>query len=131
MSNPKRGDVVLYSQLGKVYNALVLGENETNDDRKGAKGESALHLAVILEDPKPLPMGQVPAVTILYDVVHFTHEFSDKYAETYGPESFAHRGAGEWMPSLGRSAVEVQEPSTDLAASSEKPKESKRWGKKP
>lgn len=133
---PNRGDVVLYSQNGRTYNALVLLANEANNQRTGEKGEPSLHLAVLLDDPKPLPLGQVPAVTVIYDVVHASHEFDAAYLNHYGSDAVSHRGLGEWTEGG------LKEKLSDLLTGTvpalygtpeptkpEPKKEAKRWGK--
>ena len=96
---PKRGDVVLYIQGEKTYNALVLQEAAANDARLGKAGEPSLHLAVVLDDlprAKPRPIGELPEPTTIHDVVHFSQQFNVDYQREYGPSFASHRGAGEW-----------------------------------
>jgi hypothetical protein len=76
-----RGDVVLCKMYGKEYKALVWGENVSNDAHRGTNGEPSLHLLMVTEPLKPLPLGQQPEPTIVYDVLH---------------ESFAGIKTAEW-----------------------------------
>lgn len=102
---PKRGDVVLYALSGKTYNAIVLAEATANDERTGKAGESALHLSVLLDDlprAKPRPLGELPEMVTIHDVVHASHEFSQGYWLKYGREAPSHRGAGEWSSPKGK-----------------------------
>jgi hypothetical protein len=123
VTNPKRGDVVFYSQSGKTYNALVLAAHSLNDSHLGKNGEPTLHLSVLFDDlPNTTRQpGSLPEPTTVHDVVHASHEFSQSYMESHGLRKFAEddvnrvaaeagirnrRGAGEW-----REAV-VEQPVT-------------------
>lgn len=123
---PQRGDVVLYSQNGKVYNAIVLMAHALNESHLGSKLEPQLHLAVLFDDPPgafappPAPKGTLrpgymPEMTAVYDVVHFSHEFSAEYMRSHGlrnlPKGSPHqavaeaeirnrRGAGTWREAI-------------------------------
>jgi hypothetical protein len=114
MFTPKRGDVVLYSQGGRTYNALVLAAHAVNDSHLGKNGEPQLHLAVLFDDvPGSRPqLGSIPEPTTVHDVVHASHEFNRDYMESHGlrktfeadPQKVTaeteirnRRGAGEWM----------------------------------
>lgn len=114
----KRGDVVILSLGGKEYNALVNAVNLFADSHAGANGEPTLHVSYVADDPidnntrkpKVMPIGYIPETTIVYDVVHESHEFSDDYKASHGlpitaPEHMTaaaraeivnRRGAGEW-----------------------------------
>lgn len=113
MSAPKRGDVVLYLQGGKTYNALVLAAHSLNDSHLGKNGEPTLHLSVLFDDlPNTTRQpGSLPEPTTVHDVVHASHEFSQQYMESHGLRKAAkddvnrvaaeaeirnRRGAGEW-----------------------------------
>lgn len=93
---PKRGDVVLYTQQGKTYNAIVLAIAAQVDTHVGADNEPALHLSVLFDDRKPLPLGEFPVPQTIYDVVHESHEFDADYQNFHGPDFHKNRGAGEW-----------------------------------
>lgn len=110
---PKRGDVVLYSQGGRTYNALVLAAHSLNDSHLGKNGEPTLHLSVLFDDLKGTTpqIGAIPEPSIVHDVVHFSHGFSTDYMQNHGLRKLApgdpqrvaaeaeirnRRGAGEW-----------------------------------
>lgn len=122
---PKRGDVVLYSQGGKVYNALVLVAHSLNDSHLGKKAEPTLHLAVLFDEPagKTPQLGSIPEVSVVHDVVHASHAFSQAYMETHGlrlvkdgdPNKVSaeagirnRRGAGEWSEAIVVPESELQ-----------------------
>jgi hypothetical protein len=113
MLAPKRGDVVLYSQGGKTYNALVLAAHALADSHLGKNGEPLLHLSVPFDDLPGVTRqpGSIPEPTTVHDVVHTSHEFSQQYMESHGLRKAAkddvnrvaaeaeirnRRGAGEW-----------------------------------
>jgi hypothetical protein len=113
----KRGDVVLYSQGGKTYFALVLAAHYLNDSHLGKRGEPQLHLSVLFDDPpkKEFPIGRIPEPTTVHDVVHASHQFSGDYMEKHGLKRFekdhpqrsaaeaeirSRRGAGEWREAI-------------------------------
>lgn len=102
LTGPQRGDVVLYSEGGKVYNAIVLLSHLQNDAHKGQGGEPTLHLAVLFDEVrgKTQPIGYIPQVTVVHDVVHASQVFSPRYRSDNGLLTAAQvaerRGAGEW-----------------------------------
>ncbi len=114
-----RGDVVLYSQGGKTYNAIVLATVNLNDSHLGDNDEPQLHLSVLFDEPidsntgkpKVKPAWNIPEPTTVHDVVHASHEFDADYMESHGlkvvrendpnkasaeAEIRNRRGAGEW-----------------------------------
>jgi hypothetical protein len=114
---PQRGDLVLYSQGGKTYNALVLAASFLTPTHLGKAGEPTLHLAVLFEDPPGMrvQLGSIPEPTIVHDVVHASHEFDSAYMESHGlrrmvdgdpqktvaeAEIRNRRGAGEWSEAI-------------------------------
>jgi hypothetical protein len=121
MSHPKRGDVVLYTQGGQTFNALVLAAHSLNASHLGEKAEPTLHLAVLFDEPKGKTpqLGSIPEPTIVHDVVHASHKFSADYLNSHGlrkvvegdPHKVAaeaeirnRRGAGEWREAVVVSA---------------------------
>lgn len=136
MSHPKRGDVVLYSQGVRTYNALVLAANTLTMPHLGKNGEPTLHLAVLFDDVQSgvsRQPGSIPEPSIVHDVVHASHEFDAAYMESHGlrkviegdPNKVAaeteirnRRGAGEWKEAtvvLG-SESDLYEPRPETAA---------------
>lgn len=109
MLQPKVGDVVLFSQLGRTVNALVLGVRSGEVSRLGKDGEPLLKLAFIkfpapnAPHKRPTPLQAELAeqeIQIEHDVVHASHEFSSDFKRDKGVQTeaqiAAHRGHGEW-----------------------------------
>lgn len=109
---PNAGDVVLYSAYGRVVNAIVLDNGNTEEQHQGKNGEPSLTLAFIDPEreqgggvPKIGPLAQrpgyFPTVFTEHDVVHHTQEFTEEYKRLKGlitPAQVASaRGQGEWM----------------------------------
>lgn len=106
---PKRGDVVVYSSLGRSQNALVLSARFGEVSHQGKQGEPLLTLALIAEPAPNAPHKRptvlqgdtsVPEIQIEHDVVHASHEFSAEFKKDKGVTTAAqiasHRGHGEW-----------------------------------
>jgi hypothetical protein len=112
--DPWRGKVVYYYQGGKTYNALVLLSHSQNDFHLGTNAEPTLHLAVLFDDVKgkTQPIGYIPQVTVVHDVVHASQVFSAKYRADNGLVTAAQvaerRGAGEWREAAISPAVAKQ-----------------------
>jgi hypothetical protein len=128
---PQRGDVVLYSENGKTYNAIVLMAHGLNDSHLGALLEPQLHLVVLFDDPAnafmPYPAkkgtlkpGFIPETSVVYDVVHASHAFSQAYLQSHGLRNLVdgdpHRASAEAEIRNRRGAGEWREPSSALSA---------------
>src|SRR6267154_5748551 len=105
---PRRGDVVVYSSLGRSQNALVLSTRFGEVSHQGKQGEPLLTLALIAEPAPNAPHKRptvlqndtsVPEIQIEHDVVHASHEFSADFKKDKGVTTAAqiasHRGHGE------------------------------------
>ena len=132
MSHPKRGDVVLYSQGGQTYNAIVLATHSLNGSHLGANGEPTLHLSVLFED-RPgarIQLGSIPEPTTIHDVVHASHAFDADYMNSHGlrkvvegdPQKTAaeaeiknRRGAGEWVAAIVLEDLPIADESDPIA----------------
>lgn len=132
MSHPKRGDVVLYTQGGQTYNAIVLAAHALTSSHLGANGEPLLHLAVLFED-RPgarIQLGSIPEPTTIHDVVHASHSFDADYIAQHGlrkvvegdPQKSAaeaeiknRRGAGEWRAAVVLEDLPLEEGSEPIA----------------
>jgi hypothetical protein len=128
LADPWRGKVVYYYQGGKTYYGLVLASHVQNDSHQGSNGEPTFHLAVLFDDQKGKiqPIGYIPQVTVVHDVVHASQAFSTQYKSDNGLVTAAQvaerRGAGEW-----REAVISPPPLTPKPTA---PVPEKGWGKK-
>jgi hypothetical protein len=108
----KFGDVVIYSEGGEEYNAIVLGEREghfqyrdggalVSADHKGKNGEPLLTLVFAKQRldaaKQPLPIhgtGQTESLAqFRLDVAHESHEYTDKQKKQL--EKTAYDG-GRW-----------------------------------
>jgi hypothetical protein len=96
----KVGELVTYSESGKEYNALVLGERNFAD-HAGKDGEPLLTLvfAKARLDPHgvPLPLhgtGQTnELVQVRLDVAHESHEYTEKQQRAFGKKQY---DGGRW-----------------------------------
>jgi len=112
---PKVGDIVLYKSQDVIHAAIVLFAHSNEVDHLGKDGEPLLHLAFIAPERESEKVrsstGYLPQIVTEFDVVHASHEFSDKFKNDHSiitPAHVAnHRGQGEWT------AAVVLEPETE------------------
>lgn len=98
----KRGDYVVVSSPMQTLNALVLDVSREQHGRLGANGEPPVHVVVIQEPRKPLPLGEVLQPTILHDVVHESATVQDN------------RGPWQWSLPI-QEEIEAEEIANDEA----------------
>jgi hypothetical protein len=96
----KVGDLVIYSEGGKDFNALVLGEREIAD-HLGKDDEPLVTLIFAKERVDsfgtPLPLHgtgqQSELVQFRLDVAHASHSYSDEQKKKYSKQAY---DGGRW-----------------------------------
>lgn len=96
----KVGEVVIYSESGKEFNALVLGERDMAD-HQGSEGEPLLTLAFAKARLDaagiPLPIHGTghtsELIQVRLDVAHESHAYDEDQQKKYGRASY---DGGRW-----------------------------------
>lgn len=103
----KVGELVIYTEGGKDFNALVLGERHIAD-HMGKQDEPLLSLAFVRERldsfGNSLPLHgtgqQSELVQFRLDVAHVSHEYDEEQQKKYSRKSY---DGGRWSTSAEKS----------------------------